>query len=117
MDSAAITEYDRTRDFSNKAVRAMCYAPYANLYFDQWGKAKVCCWSGNYPVGDVRSDSIDEIWQGTRLRLLRESMEAYTFDRGCAFCQRQVDAGWLESTVMRKFDQYTVDVRVPQWPK
>jgi hypothetical protein len=44
MTPEEIAEYDRSRGLSGKAVRAMCYALHANLFFGQVGRALACFW-------------------------------------------------------------------------
>jgi len=98
-------------------VRAMCYAPHTNLYFDQWGMVKVCCWSRQFPVGDIRKEPVGEIWRGARIQLLREALQSYSFELGCSFCEAQIGAGWLATTAMRNFDQFAVGSPIPEWPQ
>ncbi|HTT98806.1 MAG TPA: radical SAM protein [Rhizomicrobium sp.] len=117
MDASEIAEYDIARNLSGKAVRSMCYAPHVDLYFDQWGKVRACCRNRNFPIGDIAKDSIDAIWHGERLRLLRREVEAYSFARGCEDCERQVENGWLNSTNMQTFDQFDVEEPDPEWPR
>src|ERR1039458_4946619 len=56
-------QYDATRDFSNKKFRSACYAPFTSLYFDTFGKVRVCCHNVEYFVGDISRETIDAIWR------------------------------------------------------
>jgi radical SAM protein with 4Fe4S-binding SPASM domain len=100
----AIAAYESSRDFSKKAVRSACYAPHANLYFSMNGDVRPCCWS-NFPIGNVKNLTIDEIWGNARNIQLRRALEAYDFQHGCGFCDRQTAQGWTEKAVMKNFDQ------------
>ncbi|MDP9064953.1 MAG: SPASM domain-containing protein [Pseudomonadota bacterium] len=95
MNREQVASYDEARDFSKKKIRAVCYAPFSNLFFDQSGGVRVCCWNAGHLVGDVRTQTIDEIWHGEALRRLRRAMMDYSFALGCQPCERQVDAALI----------------------
>jgi molybdenum cofactor biosynthesis enzyme MoaA len=117
MNLEHLAGYDRGRDFSAKPFRAVCYAPFTNLFFDQWGMVRVCCWNGRYPVGDARTETIDEIWHGEKLRRLRQAMVDYSFEFGCQGCEQQINNGWIASTNMRWFERFAVEDITPRWPR
>jgi MoaA/NifB/PqqE/SkfB family radical SAM enzyme len=108
--------YDQARDFSNKAVRALCYAPYTSLYFDNRGDVRVCCHNWRHPAGNILRSNIDEIWNGLKVRILREALKNYTFGPGCEFCEFQT-ADTFANASMRKFDSFPVPDEAPLWPK
>jgi sulfatase maturation enzyme AslB (radical SAM superfamily) len=112
-----IAEYDRSRNLSGKAVRAMCYAPHTNLFFDVVGRVKACCWNWQHPLGNAQTQTLDEMWAGAQAKLLRRAMEAYDFSRGCSFCDKQTADGWTTRAVMKGFDRFAVDAADPQWPQ
>ena len=115
--STAFASYDATRNFSNKAVRALCYAPHTNLFFDRLGSARVCCWNWSQPAGNVTTHSLDEIWASAQAAMLRDEMNAYRFAEGCGFCKFQAAEGWFGGAKMRNFDRFTVESESPHWPK
>ena len=110
--NTAFASYDATRNFSNKAVRALCYAPHTNLFFDRLGSARVCCWNWSQPAGNVTTHSLDEIWASAQAAMLRDEMNAYRFAEGCGFCKFQAAEGWFGGAKMRNFDRFTVESRV-----
>lgn len=95
----------------------MCYAPHTNIFFDMKGNAKACCWNWAHPLGNVKTDTMDEIWAGAKAALLRRRLEADDFSAGCQFCDKQTADGWTERAVMRAFDQYPVSAADPEWPQ
>ena len=117
MNKDAFTDYDQTRDFSAKAFQSLCYAPFTSLYFDTRGDVRVCCHNWSHPVGNILRSGIDEIWEGATARTLRNSLSNYQFGPGCEFCEFQTSEGWFENASMRKFDEFPVDSRQPQWPQ
>ncbi len=117
MTPETIAAYDKSRNFAGKAVRSMCYAPHTNLFFDMSGRVKACCWNWQFPLGDVRTETLDEMWTGAKARILRRSLEDYDFKRGCTFCEKQTEDGWTERAAMRWFDMFTVSAADPEWPQ
>jgi MoaA/NifB/PqqE/SkfB family radical SAM enzyme len=117
MKPEDILEYDRSRDFSRKSVRAVCYAPHTNIFFDMHGRVKACCWNWNHPLGNVKTQTLDEIWRGAQAEILRRAVEGYSFECGCTACDNQTRDGWTTSANMRVFDQFQVTTTDLQWPK
>jgi MoaA/NifB/PqqE/SkfB family radical SAM enzyme len=116
MNQTAVTEYDRRRNFSDKAVRALCYAAHTSLYFDNSGNVRVCCHNWSYPVGNILQNTLDEIWQGAKIRILRDALTDYKFGPGCEFCAIQT-AETFANAAMRRFDRFAVPDAAPEWPQ
>lgn len=117
MKPEEIVEYDQSRNLSNKAFRSICYAPHTNIFFDMQGRAKACCWNWEHPLGNVQSQTMDEIWQGAQAQMLRKALEGYGFECGCSFCDTQTAEGWTARAAMRNFDQFAVSPGDLMWPK
>jgi len=116
MDSTALAAYDRTRNFSDKAVRALCYAPYSSLYFDNQGRVRVCCHNWQHPAGSILESSLDEIWNGLKVKILREALKEYRYGPGCDFCRAQ-NEDTFANAAMRRFDAFGVPEEAPLWPQ
>jgi len=116
MNQTALAAYDRTRDFSNKAVRALCYAPYTSLYFDNRGNVRVCCHNWEHPAGNILKNTIDEIWHGLQVEILRNALKSYQFGPGCEFCRNQT-AETFANAAMRRYDNFAVVEEAPRWPQ
>lgn len=117
MTPEQITEYDQSRELSNKSFRSLCYAPHSNIFFDMEGRAKACCWNWQHTLGNVKTHTIDEIWRGAQAEIMRRSLEEYSFRSGCGFCANQTKDGWTTRAAMRNFDQFRIDEAGLQWPK
>lgn len=110
-------DYDSGRSFAGKPYPALCYAPYTTLYFDNRADVRVCCHNNKFPVGNILEQSIDEIWQSARIITLREAMAKYEFGPGCDFCALQASDNWFTNMSMRRFDEFTINSAVPEWPQ
>jgi len=116
MTPDVIAEYDKSRNIADKPVRSICYAAHMNLFFSMDGSVRSCCWN-RQPLGNVQSQTLDEIWEGAQVRLLRRALENYDLSLGCVFCDEQTKDGWTTNAVMRGFDQFKVTGADPQWPQ
>jgi len=117
MQPALIEAFDASRNFTGKAVKSLCYAPYASLYFDTAGNARVCCHNYSHPAGNILRDNIDDIWQGARIGILRAALADYQFAPGCDFCRHRTEDGLLSNLSMRNFDQFGIESATPEWPQ
>lgn len=109
--------FDRGRDFSQKAIRSVCYAPFTSMYLDPRGDVLACCQNTEHPLGNVAESSLLDIWHGTRAEDLRAALADYDLGRGCRFCAWQVDDGNYQATYTQSFEGIDVDVARPEWPR
>lgn len=111
------SDYDAQRDFSNKIIPALCYAPFTTLYFDTSANVRVCCHNAKFNVGNILSQTIDDIWSGARIMALRHDLAAYKFGQGCEFCLHQASDGWFKNLAMSRFDNFEIASAAPEWPQ
>ncbi len=88
---------------SQNAPGALCKAPFVNLDFDPHGEVNACCANILFPLGDVRSMTLDEIWNGERVALLRSALSAGDLSLGCSVCAHRLQHGGAE----RPFETYS----------
>jgi MoaA/NifB/PqqE/SkfB family radical SAM enzyme len=117
MDPATLAAFNASRSFANKAVPSLCYAPHTSLYLDTRGFVRVCCHNSTYVLGHAQKDSMDDMWRGARIGVLRDALNAMEFGPGCDFCRKQTADGWLANAAMRRYDQFAVPDAVPEWPQ
>jgi molybdenum cofactor biosynthesis enzyme MoaA len=117
MTPAAIAQFNALRDFSRKAVRAVCYAPHTSLYFHMSGRVMACCRNTQTPIGNAQTQTLDEMWSGGQAKLLRRTLEGYDFSRGCTLCERLIADGSATRSVMAAFDRLDVLDADPEWPQ
>lgn len=103
------------RDLSNKSVHSLCYAPHTSLYFDVSGNVRVCCHNYSHPAGNILKNSLDEIWNGEKIKILRAALENNDFGPGCDFCRFQTEGGNFSNAAILRFDRFAVSSD-HQWP-
>jgi radical SAM protein with 4Fe4S-binding SPASM domain len=116
MDPAIIAAYNASRDFSQKAVRSICYAPHSSLYFSMEGEVRVCCHNWSHPVGNISRQTIGQIWNGEAMETIRRALESGSFAAGCQYCEWQMATGSFVNLSMPKWDEVPVYEKDPAWP-
>lgn len=70
-------------DFTSN--KHFCILPWIHLHVSQSGKVHPCCNNNRY-LGDVKTNSIKEIWDGEQFNDLREQFKNNTPDKRCSHC-------------------------------
>jgi MoaA/NifB/PqqE/SkfB family radical SAM enzyme len=112
---AFVERCDDGRDFSDKGVRAACYAPFATFDLDPRGNVQPCCINTGYPLGNVGEQRLLDIWHGPRAQAMRDALGAYDLSYGCGSCRWQIDHG-KDLPLARKYDQHPVAADRIEWP-
>lgn len=111
-----LQRYHAARAVGGKAFRSACYAPSVSLYFHPSGRVQACCKNDRFTLGDIRTESLDAIWNGARIGKLRAALANDAFGAGCQQCAWQIASGNLQDVYTRVFDDLPVESAVPQWP-
>jgi MoaA/NifB/PqqE/SkfB family radical SAM enzyme len=87
------------------------------MYFDQFGKVRACCQNTGVYLGDVRRQTLREIWESADAERMRTTLEGDDYSAGCDFCEWQVREGNGDIVFARQFDVLRPDDRRPVWPR
>lgn len=109
LDATISEEYNAYRTLKNKKL--ICHAPFTNIYFGRQGNVVSCCHNRKHIIGNYPQQSIEEIWNGEKLRELRSYIKHKDLNSGCHVCkwdleQRnfgEVKALHFDSLPYRKF--------------
>jgi radical SAM protein with 4Fe4S-binding SPASM domain len=116
MDESTRKSYDAARTFSGKTFRSGCYAPFVSLYFNTLGDVLVCCKNETFVLGNVARQRLDEIWNGGKIRRLRQALVNYDFEQGCQVCEWQMTGGNHQGSLAWLFEEFPIDSAEPEWP-
>ncbi|MEZ5182469.1 MAG: radical SAM protein [Acidimicrobiales bacterium] len=109
---------DDERDHGLQLRWSACYAPSASLYLDQHGAVRACCQNTGHLLGDLRHQSLREVWEGAPARELREALARDDLSKGCEFCAWQRTEVAPTSWFSGSFDHAPVGRRLhPRWPR
>jgi len=75
----------------NDAPPARCGNPWTHVHIKLDGKVYACCFNHTV-MGDLRTQSFDDIWNGSRYRSLRHSIVTGNFWKSC----QRAKCSWLE---------------------
>jgi radical SAM protein with 4Fe4S-binding SPASM domain len=116
MKDSIQKEYDAQRNFSNKAFRSGCYAPFVSLYFNAFGNVIACCKNTTFVLGNVTQQRLDEIWNGAKINMMRKALANYEFKGECEFCDWQITGGDYGAAFPWIFEEFPVNAMEPEWP-
>lgn len=101
-----VLEYNKIRPYGPK--KKICYAPFNNLHFQMNGDVSSCSFNYDFILGNVKKDSIKDIWFGEKAENFRKTLANYNFHK-CSSCQNVFDAGNYSSFPPLKYDLYSSD--------
>lgn len=93
-----------------------CHAPFSSLYLDPAGRVTACCANTYHPLGDLRTQTLAEVWRGEAAQSLRERVAAGRLDLGCELCAAEVARGSAATAELRRFDPLGPSAAEPEWP-
>ncbi len=96
-------------------VATACAAPFSSLYLDVRGNVRACCANSTYPLGNITTQSLLEVWNGPETAALRRALLSDDYGRGCDICRPHGDLELHPTAPSRSFDDLAA-AAVPEWP-
>lgn len=93
--------------------KTFCMHPFTGLATREDGAIKVCCRS--HPIGDIRTESLEEIWNGENMRRIRRQILNDERPKECDPCFRLEDQG-VESLRQRHTRGIIPEARISLYP-
>ncbi|MCP4123517.1 MAG: radical SAM protein [Bacteroidetes bacterium] len=101
-----ITQYNRARKYGSH--KTICFAADSNLYFDMYGNVSLCCYNRKHILGNIRENSIDDIWNGQKIREARTEFAGSKLVSGCSMCYLNLKKGEYESAMALNYDSFGI---------
>lgn len=95
-------EYNKIRE--PEALGSFCHAPSVSLNFDQAGNATACCYNRRFILGAYPRNTIQEIWEGERIKILRQHISELDLTHGCQGCMHQLESRNFANMRAKAFD-------------
>jgi len=90
------TELSDREQFLLTDSKTFCIYPWIHLHAYPTGEAYPCCHSEmKYPVGNCRSNTLEEIWRDRPMQQLRSDMLSETPNAACGRCYEQEQSGFF----------------------
>lgn len=92
-----LTDVDDRKRFLLSESKTFCMYPWIHLHAYPTGEAWPCCHAemAAGPVGNCRSNTLEEIWNSDRMRELRQDMLAERKNSYCTRCYEQEESGFF----------------------
>ncbi len=98
-----------------------CYAPSVQLYFQPDGDVRACCRNMSYPLGNVGSTRLTDIWEGARRHELVGRLAADDYSHGCEGCEWEINTEGRDGSYAQSFEalagHLTADPASGEWPR
>ena len=79
---------------------SFCIYPWIHLHSFPTGEAQVCCMTEyNEPVGNLREQTMQEVWNGDKMKEIRRNMLAGLPNASCARCYEQEKSGFMSGRI------------------
>ena len=76
--------------------KTFCMYPWIHLNASPNGDAMPCClWDYNVPMGSVKENTIEELWNNDNWKMLRKDMMEDRPNAGCTTCYGQEESGFF----------------------
>lgn len=93
----------------------LCPAPFMVMDFAPEGNVHACCVNAAYPLGNVRFQTLREIWDGGRAQALRAAMARHDYGYGCGSCRHREALGTGEADLT--YYRHNPAPRSVEWPE
>ncbi|MEZ5322658.1 MAG: radical SAM protein [Microthrixaceae bacterium] len=101
---------------SGDARFGLCRAPFGSMYFDQFGRVRMCCQNTVSLMGDIATQSIREIWDSGVAQGLRDDLAGGVYPPGCEICVWMDTTDVPEMVFARTFDELEPVGPPYRWP-
>jgi MoaA/NifB/PqqE/SkfB family radical SAM enzyme len=114
LDNKTYREFNRFRPNGPKPI--FCYLPFTSLTFSFGGKVFVCGYNREVELGRYPINTIDEIWDGSNAKKLRQHMSHNDLEFGCQHCKYFFDKKKFTNLRPLVFDKYyeNIDAEFPK---
>lgn len=82
----------------------VCQAPFKSLRFEHSGKVLASCYNRGYVLGEFPKNTLQEIWEGERIKALRMALNNNDFSLGCQTCGRDILQGNRDASGAAQYD-------------
>ena len=92
----SLNDLDSRQGYLLSESKTFCIYPWIHLHAYPTGAAYPCCHAEmNYPVGNVRENTMKQVWNSAQMKQLRVDMLTDHSNPACARCYEQEEAGFF----------------------
>jgi radical SAM protein with 4Fe4S-binding SPASM domain len=106
IDLNLVKAYNKERVFGPK--KRICYAAFNNMHFKMNGDVTSCSFNFDVVIGNIKQNTVKEIWNSQAAEKFREDIGNYNLDR-CLSCKMVILAQNFSSYPPIKYDLFSSD--------
>jgi organic radical activating enzyme len=92
----SLNELNHQEKFLLTESKTFCILPWIHMHAYPTGQAYLCCMSDmEFPIGDCRKDTMQQIWNNTPMREARKAMLSDQSVGACTRCYEQEASGFM----------------------
>lgn len=111
LSTAQVNDFNKHRFVGPR--KAVCYAPFNNIYFGSNGNAIACCYNRDHLFGTYPKLNLTEIWGNDANLRLRKKMLENDLSSGCKLCYNQLVNGNYDALSPYYYDLIPVQRNYP----
>lgn len=104
LSPEAALQYNNTRNKDTQGL--ICLAPSTSMFIGLRGKIYSCCFNKSYPIGQYPKQSIHEIWNGHKKKVLMEAIKNKDLSLGCSDCYELINAKNFKALPAKNYDNF-----------
>lgn len=97
-----IKEYNEHRYYG--AQKYICLAPFNSMFLSIDGNVYACNLNRKFILGNIRDNSLSEIWNGKKLDSLRKYISNKDLSKGCEKCLLNIQSGNFDASTSSHYD-------------
>lgn len=113
IDSSILHDYNAHRETA--ACDLICHAPFKSLRFSQSGNVLACCFNRGEILGSFPAANLHDIWFGSQLADLRQSLVHKDLSHGCSECARRIENRLFNLSGSLQYD-YLSSYKTDEYP-
>lgn len=106
IEKVLVKSYNKYRNRNKQYL--ICHAPFKNLYFQMDGNVLACCNNRFYSLGKYPENSLTDIWEGEKLKKLRNHIVYNDLSLGCNFCYSCIKSNNYRGMPAPAFDGFNI---------
>ncbi|MBP6456131.1 MAG: SPASM domain-containing protein [Chitinophagaceae bacterium] len=113
LSPETIAEYNKNRYYGNQ--KYVCLAPFNSMFLSINGNVYACNLNRKFVLGNIKTMSLSEIWNGQKTKNLREHIANADLNHGCEKCLLNIKNKNFDASTSSHYDYVGYDANT-QFP-
>lgn len=99
-----------------KTFKKLCLAPEKSMRFTLSGNVISCCYNRGFILGNVRKDSLHDIWFGEKAKELQKALSEKNLSKGCQTCAFSIYNNNFNAVPANQYDYLNEQKNMGNYP-